>query len=309
MGNACSAKPKVDKPRANPTAATMPATMPAASYFADQEGQQTVIGNIEKNEDNQFELPVIAKEDISHDTILLRFGFPNPEWTIGIPVMNHLKIFSKVAEGETPLCKPYTPVTPINQKGHIDFVIKCYPKCEEFPEGGKMGTFLRTVNVGDSLKMEGPVGMATYHGNGKVVHKRKGERQVTKLGLIAGGSGITPMLSMMTAIHRAKETGIQVVMIYTNKTRGDVLCKAELDAIANDPNCTNLKIVHTITREEGDLGAGFKKGRVNMDMLREIGWPEPADDMAVMQCGPKAMHEANKALLLEAGYTEEMILN
>ena len=186
-------------------------------------------------------MPVIAKEDISHDTILLRFGFPNPEWTIGMSVMHHLKIFSKVEEGKTPNAKPYSPVTPINQKGHIDFVIKCYP-------------------------------------------------------------------SLMTAIHRAKETGIQVVMIYTNKTRGDVLCKAELDAIANDPNCTNIKIVHTITREEGDLGAGFKKGRVNMDMLREVGWPEPADDMAVINCGPDAMHEANKKLLLEAGYTEEMII-
>ena len=68
----------------------------AATFFADPEGAQTVVGNIEKNEDNQFELPIIAKEDISHDTILLRFGFPNPEWTIGIPVANHLKIFSKV---------------------------------------------------------------------------------------------------------------------------------------------------------------------------------------------------------------------
>ena len=253
-------------------------------------------------------MPVIAKEDISHDTILLRFGFPNPEWTIGMSVMHHLKIFSKVEEGKTPNAKPYSPVTPINQKGHIDFVIKCYPKSEEFPTGGKMGSFLRTVKVGDSLKMEHIFGYATYKGNGKLSHVMKGERQVTKLGLIAGGSGITPILSLMTAIHRAKETGIQVVMIYTNKTRGDVLCKAELDAIANDPNCTNIKIVHTITREEGDLGAGFKKGRVNMDMLREVGWPEPADDMAVINCGPDAMHEANKKLLLEAGYTEEMII-
>jgi len=253
-------------------------------------------------------LPIIAKEDISHDTILLRFGFPNPEWTIGIPVMNHLKIFSKAAEGESPICKPYTPVTPINTKGHIDFVIKCYPKTDEFPEGGKMGQFLRTVNVGDTLKMEGPIGMAKYLGNGLVWHKRKGERTVTKLGLIAGGSGITPILSLMTAIHRAKEN-IQVVMIYTNKTRGDVLCRKELDAIANDPNCSNIKIFHTITREEGDLGPEYKKGRVNMDMLRECGWPEPADDMAILQCGPKAMHDSNKALLLEAGYTEEMIIN
>ena len=122
---------------------------------------------IEKNEDNQFELEVTEKKDISPDTILLRFKFPNPDWVIGMPVSNHIKIFSKPAnEGDEVFCKPYTPTTAINTKGYTDFVIKCYPQTEEFPKGGKMGAFLRTVNVGDKLQMEGPMGRMTYKGNG-----------------------------------------------------------------------------------------------------------------------------------------------
>ena len=225
-----------------------------------------------------------------------------------MPVANHLKIFSRpTEEGQQVVCKPYTSTTPKNQKGFIDFVIKCYPKTEQFPEGGKMGAFLRTQNVGDKLIMEGPLGMMTYKGNGLFVHKRKGERTVSKVGLIAGGSGITPMYSVAQAIHRAKETTVDVKFLYSNKTLGDILLKQELDEIENDESCTNIKIAHTITRESGELPAGMRKGRVSIEMLRELGFPEPGDSTLILMCGPKAMNEATKALLLENGYTEEMV--
>ena len=58
--------------------------------------------------------------------------------------------------------------------------------------------------------------------------------------MVASGSGITTVLSVLDAIYRAKETHINVKLIYSNKTRDDILCKPELDAIANDPNCTNI---------------------------------------------------------------------
>ena len=97
---------------------------------------------------------------MSHDSIRVRLQFPNPEWIIGMPVANHIKFFSKPStEGEAIICRPYSPITPINTKGYIDFVIKCYPITEEFPAGGKMGHYLRTLNVGDTMTCEGPIGM------------------------------------------------------------------------------------------------------------------------------------------------------
>ena len=48
----------------------------------------------------------------------------------------------------------------------------------------------------------------------------------TKIGLIAGGSGITPLLSVMDAIYRAKDTSIETVkLLYSNKTEADILCR------------------------------------------------------------------------------------
>lgn len=167
-----------------------------------------------------------------------------------MPVANHIKFFSKPAEeGEAVICRPYSPITPINTKGYIDFVIKCYPRTEEFPAGGKMGHYLRTLNVGDTMTCEGPIGMCQYKGDGVFNHKRRGDKRATKIGLIAGGSGITPVFNILDAIYRAKETHIDVKMLYTNKTRDDILIKDKLDAIANDETCTNIQISHTITRE------------------------------------------------------------
>ena len=45
-----------------------------------------------------------------------------------------------------------------------------------------------------------------------------------------------------------------------------------------------------------------------MDMLRELGFPEPGEDTFIFQCGPKGMVDANKALLIEAGYDEERMV-
>ena len=65
-----------------------------ATFFNNPEGAQTVCELAEKNEDNQFTLAISELENISHDCIRLRLQFPNPEWIIGMPVANHIKLFS-----------------------------------------------------------------------------------------------------------------------------------------------------------------------------------------------------------------------
>ena len=68
-------------------------------------------------------------------------------------------------EGEKEVGRKYSPVSCVNKKGSIDFVVKCYPQTEEFPKGGIMGQHLLTKEVGDKIKMKGPVGRMTYRGN------------------------------------------------------------------------------------------------------------------------------------------------
>ena len=59
-------------------------------------------------------------------------------------------------------------MTSVNQQGYFDFLIKVYDKTEEYPNGGTMGRFVETLEVGDEMVIDGPVGKAIYQGNGSM---------------------------------------------------------------------------------------------------------------------------------------------
>ena len=70
--------------------------------------------------------------------------------------------------------RAYTPVSDDAQLGSVDFVIKLY-------EQGKMSKIISKLKVGDRLLFKGPKGKLQYKANYK-----------TEIGMVAGGSGITP---------------------------------------------------------------------------------------------------------------------
>mmetsp|Transcript_31296 Transcript_31296/g.41417 ORF Transcript_31296/g.41417 Transcript_31296/m.41417 type:complete len:292 (-) Transcript_31296:82-957(-) len=281
-----------------------------ANYILTPAGAETICANSEKNEDNQFELEIAEKNQISPDTIMFKFKSPNADWLSGLPLCQHLKLFKKLEGEDEFISRMYTPVSPMTQKGTIDFVIKCYPKTEEFPNGGQMGAYLASLNVGDKVLMEGPMGKITYVGNGDFNIRGKGTRKVSKLGLLAGGSGLTPLYSVLNALYLSKDTHVkQCHMLYSNKTDADVLMRQELDAINADASAPHIRVTHTITRATEDSAASnVLRGRANIEMLRSLeGFPAPGDDVLIAMCGPKSFNDACKTFLLENGYTEEMI--
>lgn len=102
--------------------------------------------------------------------------------------------------------RPYTPITSDDLNfGYTDLVIKIYkagvhPK---FPDGGKMSQYLDSLNIGDEVDFSGPSGHVTYYGNGRLqLREGHGKKAVEKyrtakhFGMICGGTGITPMLSV-----------------------------------------------------------------------------------------------------------------
>ncbi len=91
-----------------------------------------------KDEDGFISLVLIEKIQITHDTNIFRFGFPDPEMTLGLQIGGHV-MFKANIDGKDEYRK-YTPITDVTRKSFVDFVIKIYranvhPK---FPEGGKM---------------------------------------------------------------------------------------------------------------------------------------------------------------------------
>lgn len=109
-------------------------------------------------------LPLIKKENVSHDTRRFTFALPNgPTGKLGLPVGQHitLKFTESLSDGTTKNHqRSYTPTTGDDTPGTVTFVIKVYkagvhPK---FPEGGKMSQHLDSLKIGDTMDMRGPKG-------------------------------------------------------------------------------------------------------------------------------------------------------
>jgi cytochrome-b5 reductase len=168
--------------------------------------------------------PLIDKKIISHDTRRFTFALPSENHKLGLPIGQHMTLMFKDTDGKS-VQRSYTPVTGDETLGSVSFVIKVYkagvhPK---FPEGGKLSQYLDTLKIGDTLDMKGPKGHLTWLGKGnftvKVVKKPLQTRKATHIGMIAGGTGITPMLQVLDAIFRDPNDKTCVKMIYANQSK------------------------------------------------------------------------------------------
>ena len=71
-----------------------------------------------------FELKLCCKEQLTHDTYRYEFKFPDPEWYCGLWPGGHFNLNMRV--DDVWIGRNYTPISAVNQKGAVTFVIKTY---------------------------------------------------------------------------------------------------------------------------------------------------------------------------------------
>ena len=100
---------------------------------------------------------------------------------------------------------------------------------------------------------------------------------------VAGGSGITPFLSLAKALDAGIENMETYTLLYGAKTVEELFFKDELDAIAarND----NFNVVYVLSDEAVD---NYEQGFINADLIRKYAPDE--DQYSIFACGPKAMY-------------------
>lgn len=189
-----------------------------------------------KDPNEKYLLPLIEKEEISHDTRRFRFGLPSDEHILGLPVGQHIHLSANIKEEL--VIRSYTPVSSDDDKGYVDLVIKVYKKDvhPKFPAGGKMTQHLDAMNIGDKIAFRGPSGKLKYLGNGKFSIKKlrnepAQEVQVTHVNMMAGGSGITPMLQIVREVLKRKDDRTVLRLLYANQSEDDILLRKELDEL------------------------------------------------------------------------------
>ena len=98
--------------------------------------------------------------------------------------------------------------------------------------------------------------------------------------------------------------GLDITLLYSNKTKGDILLRAELSELAESSD--DFKLHHTLTRhDEGRDGEWLGlTGRVTWKMMQSCGFPKPANDVLILTCGPKGLNETVRNICRENGYQE-----
>lgn len=238
------------------------------------------------NSEEWQEFPLIAKKHLSHDTRLFRFALPSPDHILGLPIGQHIS-FKFVDDRGKLVQRSYTPVTSDIERGYVEFVIKVYFKNvhPKFPEGGKMSQHLENLAIGDKMLFKGPKGTVTYKGNGKfdIVRNRVSQPyKVKKLGMIAGGTGITPMLQIIRAVLRDPNDKTEMYLIFANQTEDDILLREELEGLPSD----RLHLWYTLDRPPKDWS--YSSGFIDAEMCRKH-LPPAEDGTMVFVCGPPPM--------------------
>ncbi|XP_023077597.1 NADH-cytochrome b5 reductase 3 isoform X4 [Piliocolobus tephrosceles] len=172
--------------------------------------------------DIKYSLRLIDREIISHDTRRFRFALPSPQHILGLPVGQHIYLSARI-DGNL-VIRPYTPVSSDDDKGFVDLVIKVYFKDThpKFPAGGKMSQYLESMQIGDTIEFRGPNGLLVYQGKGKfAIRPDKKSNPVIKtvksVGMIAGGTGITPMLQVIRAIMKDPDDHTVCHLLFANQ--------------------------------------------------------------------------------------------
>lgn len=155
-------------------------------------------------------------------------------------------------------------------------------------EGGKFSEWANKIlKAGDVLEVMPPMG----HFTPEINHSNK----KTYL-LVAAGSGITPVLSILKTIL-AQEPESNLTLLYGNKGNATIIFKEEIEALKNK-YMGRLTLIHVFSKEQ--LDTPLLNGRINGAKCAELGKylldTESFDEAYI--CGPNDMVESVKDWLI-----------
>ena len=189
----------------------------------------------------------------------------------------------KLKIGESAVSRPYSISS--SPKDALNGVVSVTVRSN--PDGFAAGYMLDEFKEGDEVLSSGPQGNFYYE-------ELRDPKHIVAL---AGGSGITPFLSMAQAIAEGTED-FDLTILFGSRTREQILFKNELDWIAL--KCDKVHVVHVLSDEEAE---GFEHGFITADLIKKYA-KEP---YSVFVCGPEAMYRFLKGELDKLGLPKKNI--
>lgn len=174
--------------------------------------------------------------------------------------------------------RPYSIASPPSQTGYYEIAVRAVE------DGFVSDYLLNKVAVGDEFVSSGPAGNFTYN---RLFH---GDDLV----FLAGGSGITPFMSM---IREVTDRGLnrRVHLIYGSRTPDDIIYHAELEGRAR----RHANFTYTLVISEPSAGYQGLTGFIDAQLLKRV-HPDFSTAMFYV-CGPEAMYASCLAELVKLG--------
>ena len=182
--------------------------------------------------------------------------------------------------------RSYSIASPAGCGPHVELTI-------EYVSSGEVSPFLtEELRAGDTIELRGPIG-GYFTWNPGIS---------PPLMLIAGGSGVVPLMSMLRTRNRAGNK-VPAKLLYSSRSADDIIYRDELDRMA--VNRDGFDLVHALTR---GAPAGWKgqTRRVDREMLAQWGFPS-AKEPQIFVCGPTSFVETVADQLVSLGHGESAI--
>lgn len=245
---------------------------------------------------------LVERVQVSPSSSVLRFSLPDETKPLNLPTCACILAKAKTANDPEAVIRPYTPISTNEQVGSFDLLIK------DYGEHGKMSKHMcQDMSIGDEVDFKhiGP--------NVKIQapfpHK--------KIGMLVGGTGLTPMVQALHAILGSKTSTAQesVSLLYGSRNSEDILGKDLLDLWASQEE--KLSVTHVLSDEPEDSSYKGERGYINKELIQKH-FPGPDEDnIIIFVCGPPPMYNALcgprdekdsiKGLLGEMGYKPEQV--
>lgn len=253
-----------------------------------------------------LEVPVRAIRQDTHDSKVITFGLPDGV-SLNLPISSAI-LMKAVGAGKDgkDVIKPYNPISSNLVTGSFDLLVKAYAE-------GTASKWAAALKPGDM------VGFKQVKPNVKPF--RYPFPGVERITMLAGGTGIAPMIQALYALLETAGDTRQLRLLYGSRSPDDILLKAELDRLAA-AHADRLSIIYVVGEEPDDdravanEGWEGETGWVDEEKVKRLAFP-PAAGTVVWVCGLDAFYEsmagsrmkplAPDSALARLGYTEEMV--
>lgn len=201
----------------------------------------------------------------SDDVRRFRFALGNSSTKLNLSVASCISL-RYVGDDGKDVVRPYTPINYVDDQGHFDLIVKRYAN-------SKMGCHLFGLKKGDTIDVKGP--WSSF---------KVAPSQFQRIGMIAGGTGITPMYQILHNILRDKSNTTRVSLLFANHTVQDILLKKELDESARSHK--GMLDIHYCTTQPSNQ-RDYYTGHITKEMIREtMPTPQNKEGICIFVSGP-----------------------